>query len=199
MSLHLLYTYSGRPPLEDSLRGNCTALPCTGLWFLTGWRFDDIIFQKCMSSFYGIFFPGSRKVSEPVPVLFIMVCLNGVHVEAKGHWSITTSVTLALAFYHLSQGGGGGALSTAERWSEEMEGTCSLPVLCDFILLSFVLHNCLHLLAMFLCISCSGWSTSSLLEMKHIEWGILHLPSFNFSYYNKTKSFHLKLFLFLCG
>lgn len=46
-----------------------------------------------------------------------MVCLNGVHVEAQGLLSITTAVTLAVAFYYAS--GGGGALSTAARRSED--------------------------------------------------------------------------------
>lgn len=108
MSLHLFYTYPGRPPLEDSLRGNCTTLLCTGFWCLTSPPFDTIVFQFFFwSLFCGIIVvPKAWKVSEPVPVLSIMVCLNGVHVEAKGHWSITTSVTLALAFYYGSLGRG---------------------------------------------------------------------------------------------
>lgn len=40
-----------------------------------------------------------------VSPLKMMVCLNGVHVEAQRLMSVTTAVTLALAFYYASVGG----------------------------------------------------------------------------------------------
>lgn len=74
-----------------------------------------------------------------------MVCLNGVHVEAQGLLSITTAVTLAVAFIMLVWGG---ALSTAARWSEDWQGTCSLCVSsCDFSPPSLAPHQRLSLSA----------------------------------------------------
>lgn len=66
-----------------------------------------------------------------------MVCLNGVHVEAQGLLSITTAVTLAVAFYYAS-GGAPSPQQHADLKTDKVRVLC-MCLLCDFSISVFTL------------------------------------------------------------
>lgn len=80
--------------------------------------------------------------------LFIMVCLNGVHVEAKGHWSVTTSVTLALAFYYASWEGG--APSPQQNADLKRQKVRALYLCCVTSFFCLLLFTIVFILEMFM-------------------------------------------------
>lgn len=82
-----------------------------------------------------------------MPVLSIMVCLNGVHVEAKGHWSITASVTLALAFYYASLGRG--APSPQQNADLKRQKVRALYLCCVISFFSLLVFTIVFILAIF--------------------------------------------------
>lgn len=67
-----------------------------------------------------------------------MVCLNGVHVEAQGLLSITTAVTLAVAFYYASGGGAPSPQQHADLKTDKVRVLC-MCLLCDFSITVFTL------------------------------------------------------------
>lgn len=78
----------------------------------------------------------------------MMVCLNGVHVEAQGLLSITSAVTLAVAFYYASVGGRPLHSSTLILKTDKVRALC--VCYCDFSPPSLALHHSLCLTFSFL-------------------------------------------------
>lgn len=136
MSLHFLYTYTGRPPLEDLHRGNCTARMCALAWALEAHDLaNHFTEQRCWN--YGDI-DSSREswtVCEPVWVLFKLICLNGVHVEAQGlnnHCS-----DFGYSIYNASVEWGRPFHSSTMIW--RLTKVCALCMCCDVISLSCLL------------------------------------------------------------
>lgn len=91
----------------------------------------------------------SLKVSEPVRVLSEFCFLfNGVHVEAQGlNMSITTAVTLAVAFHNASAGGAPSPQQHTDLKTDK--GTCSLYAMCRVASLSLSLFISLLSISVF--------------------------------------------------
>lgn len=77
----------------------------------------------------------------------MMVCLNGVHVEAQGLLSITSAVTLAVAFYYASVGGRPLHSSTLILKTDKVRALCVCYCVTSLLhlLLSIILSALLFL------------------------------------------------------
>lgn len=93
--LLLLYTYTGRPPLEDLHRGNCAALHLSGL------NSNHHQTSLILASFVVIIvrqlwqFPEVCRVSEPVRVLRIFCSVFMMFMLKHKDW-ITTAVNFSV-------------------------------------------------------------------------------------------------------